>query len=84
MVPVITGRISENELLQPFDTSATDLAGYDSPQGTAVIRTEILAIHFVGQHDSPIGIHGPIEFDRCPVIPVWLKANCQGTACMDG
>lgn len=45
MVPVITGRISQNELLEPFDTSATDLAGYDGSQGTAVVRTEILAVH---------------------------------------
>lgn len=72
MVPIITWSVRDNQLLQPFHASASDLSWYDRSQRLAVIRPQRLPIHLICQHHTFIGVHHPIEFDRRPVVSVWL------------
>jgi hypothetical protein len=72
MVPVIAGRVGDDKLLQPLDTAPSNLARYDGPQRTTVVWSEVFAVHLVREHNASIRVHGPVEFDGCPVISVRL------------
>jgi hypothetical protein len=72
MIPVVARFSRDNEPFQPFDAPSANLAGNDSSQGFSMIRPQHFAVHFVSQHDASIRIHNPVEFDGCPVVPIWL------------
>lgn len=40
-----------------------------------MIETERFTVHAVGEHDTAVRIHDPIEFDRGAVVTIWLGAK---------
>lgn len=72
MIPILARSICNNELLKPFDASSTDLSWYNSSQWASMIRSQRFAIHLVGEHNTPTGVHNPVELDRRPVVPIRL------------
>lgn len=72
MIPIIARLCSHNELAKPFDAPASDLSGYHSSQGFAVIWLEHLAVHSVCKHDSAVWVHYPIHLYGSPVEAVGL------------
>lgn len=76
MVPVITRGVSNYEFLQPLDTASSNLAGYHGSQWTAVIWSQVFTVHLVREHNSPIAIHDPVEFDGCSIVTVRLYIIC--------
>lgn len=63
MIPVVAWLVGKDQFLDPFHAPSTDLAWDDGTQRTAMIRTQGLAIHFVGQHNSSVRVHDPIQPD---------------------
>lgn len=85
VVPVVAGLVRDDELLEPLDAAAADLAWDHRAQRLAVVRAEHLAVHLVREHHASVGVHGPVQLDRGAVVAVGelvgaLHAHVSGAA----
>lgn len=75
MIPVVTRCVGQYQLCQPLNASTTDLARNNSSQGATMVRSKRLSVHLMSKHDSSVGIHGPVQLDRCSIVSVGLRSQ---------
>jgi hypothetical protein len=72
VIPIVTGLGRHYQTSQPLHASATDLSWDNSTQWPTVVGPQRRAIHAMGEHDTSVGVHRPVQLERRAIVSIWL------------